>query len=110
MFARRGQWHAAAVRDALQLAGREREFARIAQLLGEDTAGLTDAQAAERAVSAIEKLNSKIGIPARLRDLGATREQIPEFAAKALGIKRLVRVNPRVPTVSEMVELLERAY
>ena len=57
---------------------------------------------------AIEKLNRTIGIPARLRDLGAKREQIPEFADKALGITRLIRVNPRVPTVSEMVELLRR--
>ena len=92
------------------LPGREREFARIAQLLGEDTTGMTDAQAAERAVVAIENLNKKIGIPARLRDLGAKREQIPEFATKALGITRLIRVNPRVPTVSDMVELLEAAY
>ncbi len=92
------------------LPGREREFARIAQLLGEDTTGMTDSQAAERAVVAIENLNKKIGIPARLRDLGAKREQIPEFASKALGITRLIRVNPRVPTVSDMVELLETAY
>lgn len=92
------------------LPGREREFARIAQLLGEDTTGMSEKQAAERAVVAIENLNKKIGIPARLRDLGAKREQIPEFATKALGITRLIRVNPRVPTVSEMVELLETAY
>ena len=45
-----------------------------------------------------------------MRDLGAKREQIPEFASKALGITRLIRVNPRVPTVDEMVELLETAY
>lgn len=92
------------------LPGREREFARIAQLLGEDTNGMSEKQAAERAVVAIENLNKKIGIPARLRDLGAKREQIPEFATKAMGITRLIRVNPRVPTVSEMVELLETAY
>jgi alcohol dehydrogenase class IV len=92
------------------LPGREREFARIAQLLGEDTKGMSEKQGAERAVVAIENLNKKIGIPARLRDLGAKREQIPEFATKALGITRLIRVNPRVPTVSEMVDLLEAAY
>ena len=33
------------------LPARQREFARIAQLLGEDTAGLSEAQAAERAVA-----------------------------------------------------------
>lgn len=89
---------------------RQRAFARVAQLLGEDTAGLSEPQAAERAIRAIEKLNRTIGIPARLRDLGAKREQIPEYAEKSLNITRIVRVNPRVPTVPEVIELLNEAY
>jgi alcohol dehydrogenase class IV len=92
------------------LPARRREFARIAQLLGEDVSGLDEEQAALHAVTAIERLNRTIGIPARLRDLGATQEQLPEFAQKALGIARLIRVNPRVPTVPEMVQLLNEAY
>ena len=92
------------------LPARAAELARVAALMGEDTSGLTQEQAAERAVAAVERLNRGIGIPTRLRDLGARREQIPEFAEKALGIARLIRVNPRKPTVSEMVELLEGAY
>ena len=92
------------------LPARSRELARVAQLLGEDTAGLSEQQAAEQAVKAIERLNRTIGIPARLSELGATREQIPEFAEKGLAIARLVRVNPRVPTVPEMIELLNEAY
>jgi alcohol dehydrogenase class IV len=89
---------------------RQREFARIAQLLGEDTSALSEAEAAERAASAIDNLNRTIGIPARLRDLGARQEQIPEFAQKALGIARLIRVNPRVPTAPDMERLLNAAY
>jgi alcohol dehydrogenase class IV len=89
---------------------REREFARVAQLLGEDTAGLGERQAALKAVTAIEKLNRAIGIPARLRDLGVKSEQIPEIAEKGLAIQRIVRVNPRVPTVPEVIELLHEAY
>ena len=58
----------------------------------------------------IEKLNHAIGIPARLRDLGAKREQIPGFAEKALGIARLIRVNPRVPNLPDVVQLLNEAY
>jgi alcohol dehydrogenase class IV len=92
------------------LPAREREFARVAELLGEDTAGMTQSQAAAQAVTAIEKLNRRIGIPARLSELGARAEQIPEFAEKALGIVRLIRVNPRVPTVPDMVQLLREAY
>ncbi len=92
------------------LPARQREFARIAELLGMDTTGRTEREAAVQAVFAIENLNRKIGIPARLRDLGAQREQIPEFAAKALTIARIIRVNPRVPNVPEMVQLLNEAY
>ncbi|MGD9723717.1 MAG: iron-containing alcohol dehydrogenase [Pirellulales bacterium] len=89
---------------------RKKEFARVAELLGEDVRGLTLSQAAERAVTAVERLNKAIGIPARLSELGAQREQIPEFAEKALGIARIIRVNPRVPTVPDMVQLLNEAY
>ena len=67
------------------LPAREREFARIAQLLGEDTAGLTEQQAAERAVAAIEKLNRTIGIPARLRDLGAKQRADSRVRRKGAG-------------------------
>jgi alcohol dehydrogenase class IV len=89
---------------------RKRELARVAQLLGEDISGLDETAAAQRAVAAVETLNRAIGIPARLREFGATRQQIPELAAKALGIARLIRVNPRVPTLPDMIELLTEAY
>jgi alcohol dehydrogenase class IV len=92
------------------LPARAKEFARIAQLLGEDTTGLSETQAAERAVTAIERLNRAIGIPARLSELGACQEQIPDFAEKALTITRILRVNPRVPTVPDMIQLLNEAY
>ncbi len=89
---------------------RKRELGRVAELLGEDIDGLSEQHAAECAICAVEKLNQKIGIPARLRDFGAKREQIPEFAEKALAIKRIIRVNPRVPTTEEMIALLNDAY
>jgi len=92
------------------LPARKKELARVAQLLGRDTTGLDESEAALLAVTAVEELNKRIGIPARLREFGATREQIPGFAEKALGIARLIRVNPRVPTVPDMIELLTEAY
>src|SRR5438105_5776351 len=52
------------------LPARRREFAMIARLLGEDVAGLDEGQAAERAVTAVERLRGDIGIPGRLRELG----------------------------------------
>jgi alcohol dehydrogenase class IV len=77
------------------LPGREREFARVAELLGEDIRELNQTAAAERAIGAVERLQADIGIPRRLRDLGVKEEQLPDFAVKAAAIKRILRVNPR---------------
>ena len=45
-------------------------FVKIAQLMGENTAGLAPRDAAELALVAIRKLSADIGIPAGLIELG----------------------------------------
>lgn len=85
-------------------------FAKIAALLGEDVAGLDEAAAAERAIAAVERIRSQIGIPLRLRDLGVKREQLPQFAEKAFAIKRLMGTNPRQPTEQDLLGILAAAY
>jgi alcohol dehydrogenase class IV len=85
-------------------------FARIAHLLGEDTRGCSEQESAERAIVAVENLRRQIGIPARIRDLGGSREQLPTFAAKAFAIKRLRDVNPRVASERDLLGILEAAY
>jgi alcohol dehydrogenase class IV len=92
------------------LPARVKEFAAIARLLGEEVQGLTEQQAAERAVAAAEKLRNDIGIPRRLRDLGVRHEQLRTFAERAAGIKRILRVNPRPVTVDDLHGILESAY
>lgn len=89
---------------------RKAKLARIAGLLGEPVSGLSEDQAAEIGIVAIEQLRREIGIPQRLRDLGATRSQLAEFATKAFAIKRLMHVNPRQPTECELQAILEAAY
>ncbi len=90
------------------LPARMREFVRIAQLLGEDTSGLPIDKAAERAITAVEKLRADIGIPSRLREIGVKEEQLRPFAEKAAGIRRILRVNPRYPSADE-IETIFRA-
>src|SRR5262249_43306078 len=85
-------------------------FGRLATPLGEDTTGLDEAAAAERAVAAVEKLKADIGIPQRLRDLGVTQEQLPLFAEKAFAVKRILRVNPRQVTAADLEEILKSAW
>lgn len=92
------------------LPARIKEFAAIARLLGEDTAGLDEKTAAERAISAVEKLRADIGIPARLRDIGVKETHLRPFAEKAYGIKRILRVNPRSVTLEYLEGILKEAY
>lgn len=91
------------------LPARVPQFAKIAQLLGRNTAGMSEMAAAEDAIAAVEQLKQAIGIPPRLRDLGVREDQLRTFAEKAAGIKRILRVNPRYPTVDEMVEIFKSA-
>ena len=89
---------------------RRREFAEIARLLGEDVAGLDESAAAERAIAAVERLRADIGIPTRLRDLGVKEEHCAPFAEKAFAVKRLMRVNPRMPTREEIEAIFRAAF
>lgn len=88
---------------------RRKEFATIARLLGEDTIGLDEQVAAERAIVAVERLRSDIGIPQRLRDLGVQKMHIRPFAEKAYSIKRILRVNPRTMTLEDLESILNSA-
>jgi alcohol dehydrogenase class IV len=92
------------------LLARKREFAAIARLLGKDTAGLSEEQAAESAIKAVEELRAAIGIPSRLRDIGVREDQLPGFAEKAFGIKRILRVNPRAVTVQDIESIFRDAW
>lgn len=89
---------------------RKPEFGRIAELLGADVAGLDETAAAKQAITAVEQLRAKIGIPARLRDIGCKPEQLRGFAEKAFGIQRVLRVNPKFPTVDDLEGILKAAY
>jgi len=77
------------------LPARKPELGRIARLLGVDTQELDEDAAAEAAVGAVDQLRSAIGVRARIRDLGGIEDQLPEFAAKAFSIKRLMVLTPR---------------
>jgi alcohol dehydrogenase class IV len=85
-------------------------LARIATLLGESTAGLSDEQAAQLAITAVERLRRQIGIPERLRDWGAAEDQLATFAEQAFALQRLRRINPRPSTREDLVAILRAAF
>jgi alcohol dehydrogenase class IV len=88
---------------------RPRQMSRIAELLGEEISGLDAATAADRAVTAVERLKADIGIPAGLGDVGVQPQQIPDMAAAAFTVKRILRVNPRSVTQEDLAAILDSA-
>jgi len=92
------------------LPARKAAFAKIAALLGENVGGLSEGAAAERAISAVERIRAAINIPRCLREIGVQREQLPGFAEKSFSIKRLMNTNPRRPTQADLLAILEEAY
>lgn len=97
------------------LESRVSEFAHIAQAMNGEpcSAEMTPEHAQElasQAVRRVESLQSELGIRKRLRDLGLARDAIPDVAAKAFGIKRLMDSNPRAPTEADLVTILEAAF
>lgn len=89
---------------------RTTEFAQIARLLGEDCPGLSDDAAADRAIARVEALRERIGIRARLRDLGVTEVMLPELARKAHGIKRLMTLTPGTPSFEDVLGIYRAAW
>jgi alcohol dehydrogenase class IV len=62
-------------------------------------------------IAEVEQLRKDIGIPIRLRDIGVKEDMLPGFAAKAFAIKRLMRVNPRMPqNEGEILEIYRAAF
>ena len=92
------------------IAGAPGRFADIARALGVETAGLGDAQAAERAVALAGPCRD-LRIPGRT-GLGIDPEKLmtlaPTLAKDALDSGSPGN-NPRVPTAEEIVELYRRA-
>lgn len=59
-------------------------FADIAKAMGEKVEGLSPEAAADRAIDAIKKLASDIGIPSGLQELGAKEEDLELLAENAM--------------------------
>jgi alcohol dehydrogenase len=83
-------------------------FADIAQAMGEKIEGLAPEEAADRAIDAIKKLASDIGIPSGLKELGAKEEDLELLAENAM--KDVCRLtNPRELTKEDIIEIYKRA-
>jgi len=84
-------------------------YADVAEALGCKRS--TDALATARSgVEKIRELNAKCGIPENLREVGVKEESIPQMAAEAMKIQRLLKNNPRDITEQDAVAIFKSAY
>lgn len=75
--------------------GNLKRFARVAGFLGQNISGLSQRQAAARAVEALQELAEDLRVPQRLTEFGVTEADIPALAAGVMQVTRLLANNPR---------------
>ena len=85
-------------------------MAKVAELLGENTEGMTVMEAAEAGVMAIANLATDIGIPASLKELGGVDPDDFETLAKNALADACSATNPRQATLEEVIGIFENAY
>jgi len=86
-----------------------KKYAEVAVALGCDR--LADDQETARAgIAKIRTLIQACGVPARLREVDIPREAIPQMAADAMKITRLLVNNPREITLQDAVSIFNAAY
>lgn len=80
----------------------------VAKALGVDVEGLSDADGAKAAITAIKTLSKDINIPADLTTIGVKEEDIPTLATNALK-DACALTNPRVGTHEEVCQIFRNA-
>lgn len=85
------------------------KYAHIALLLGEAVDSCTDREMAEKAVSAIEKLNADVGIPSTLAEVGVEEKLLPQMAEECCD-NPLVNNNPRRARKEDLLTIFQHAF
>jgi len=84
-------------------------YAEIARLLGKETTGCDQREAAAKAADAVDELSRDIGMPAGLAEVGVTEDELPQFAEDTMKLQRLLVGNPRKMTVADAEEIFRRS-
>jgi alcohol dehydrogenase len=79
---------------------------QIAEAIGLRVEGLKTEEVTLRISDAIFRLMDEVQMPKRLRDLGIPKDEKQRMADKLLGIKRLIRRNPRPLTRDDALKII----
>jgi len=85
------------------------KYAKVAHAFGINTSGMSQLQAADQAIQAVVDLNSRIGIPKSLAEVGVKGQQLQTLAQKAFKDPCHCS-NPRKCTLQDLLELYKQAY
>jgi len=85
------------------------KLARIAQLLGEKTEGLTIREAAALAKEALIKLMKDVNLPSGISEFGFEEKDLKELSEGAILQQRLLAVSPRPINVQEIIEIYRKS-
>jgi len=86
------------------------KFRDIAEAMGIDTHGLSSQEASTRAVSKMDSLCRQVEIPKGLSTIGIPESALPEMAADAVKIDRLMKNNPRKLSEKDIFDIYASAY
>jgi len=85
-------------------------FRGIAEAFGEPVAGLSDHAVADAVIARMHRLCAEVEIPSGLRSFDIPESAIPELAAEAIKVERLLRNNPRVLSLEDIEAIYRAAY
>lgn len=84
-------------------------FAQLAEIMGENTEGLSTRDAAELAIKAMKQMSQDVGIPKSIKEIGAKPEDFELMAENALKDGNAFS-NPRKGTKEDIIKIFQAAY
>ena len=84
-------------------------IAHVARLLGEDVSDASSVEAPVRAIDAVRRIISSLGLPTRLREFDLTLDEMIEVAGVARSFD-MMNYLPRVVSTEDIYELIKSAF
>ncbi len=85
------------------------KFKYIAEAMGVDTAGMSEAEYRKAAVDAVKQLSKDVGIPEKLHEIGVKEEDLQALSESAYA-DVCTGGNPRPCTVESILEIYKTAF
>ncbi|MGL3691488.1 iron-containing alcohol dehydrogenase [Acinetobacter sp. LA-1] len=86
------------------------KFKIIAECFDEPIDNCNSVQIADKVIKRLHLLCEMVNIPTGLESFGISKDVIPELAAEAIKVERLLRNNPRRLNLKEIEQIYQAAY